>query len=110
MLPSNGTAQWAVGLFDSDGGVTSSRMSGPAEFVGTYLGQNLANDVGFLDAGELVIEAAVEIGEFGVVEAQKVQNGGVEVADVVAVFDRFVAQLVGLAVGDAAFDAAAGQP
>ena len=44
------------------------------------------------------------------VEAELVQDGGVDVGDVVAVLDGVEAELVGGAVGDAALDAAAGQP
>ena len=44
------------------------------------------------------------------VEAELVQHGGVDVGDVVAVFDGVEAELVGRAVGDAPLDAAAGHP
>ena len=71
--------------------------------------------------------AALEgVGEFGVVDAQLVEDGGVEVVDVdgfwsfavfvglndwVAVFvENVVAVVVGFAVGDAGFDAASGHP
>ena len=49
-------------------------------------------------------------GELAGVEAELVEDGGVDVGDVVAVFDGVEAELVGFAVGDAAFDAAAGHP
>src|SRR5437762_2435215 len=44
------------------------------------------------------------------IEAHQVQHGGVDVGDVVAVLDGVEADLVGDAVGNAALDAAAGQP
>ena len=44
------------------------------------------------------------------VEAELVQDRGVDVGDVVAVLDGVEAELVGRAVDDAALDAAAGQP
>ena len=44
------------------------------------------------------------------VDAELVENGGIEVADADFVFDDVVGVFVGFAVGDAAFDAAAGHP
>src|SRR6185437_2628510 len=44
------------------------------------------------------------------VQAEQTQDGGVDIGDVVAVLDRVETDFVGLAVGDAALDAAAGQP
>ena len=44
------------------------------------------------------------------VEAELVQDGRVDVGDVMPVLDGVEAEFVGRAVGDAAFDAAAGQP
>ena len=44
------------------------------------------------------------------VEAELVQDGGVDVGDVVAILDGVEAELVGRAVDDAALDAAAGHP
>jgi hypothetical protein len=49
-------------------------------------------------------------GELRVVEAEEVEDGGVEVMDVDGVLDDLGAEVVGLAVGDAALDAAAGEP
>ena len=49
-------------------------------------------------------------GEPARVEAELVQDRGVDVGDVVAVLDGVEAELVGRAVDDAALDAAAGQP
>ena len=45
-----------------------------------------------------------------VVDAQQMKHRGVQVVDVDHVLDGVVAELVGLAVGDAGLDAAAGQP
>ena len=44
------------------------------------------------------------------VDAELVENGGIEVADADFVFDDVVGVFVGFAVGDAAFDAAASHP
>lgn len=49
-------------------------------------------------------------GELGVIEAELVEDGRVEVMDVDFVFDCVEAEVVGLAVVDTAFDAAAGEP
>ncbi len=55
--------------------------------------------------------AALELErELRVVDAQAVQDRGVQVVDVDRVFRDVVAEVVGLAVGDAGLDAAAGQP
>src|SRR5438132_12353941 len=44
------------------------------------------------------------------IDAQQVQESGIEVVDFDRVFGDLVGEVVGLAVSDAAFDAAAGQP
>ena len=71
---------------------------------------DILDHVRFLHAGQLVVQAAVEVRQPAVVQAHQVQDGGVQVADVAAVDDGLVAELVGLAVAGAALDAAAGQP
>ena len=63
-----------------------------------------------MDVGEAEVAAAVAVGEAGVVEAHLVQDGGVQVVDVDAVFDGDEAEVVGGAVGQAAAEAAAGEP
>ena len=55
--------------------------------------------------------AALErVGEVLVVEAEQVQDGGLQVVNVNAPADAGVADLIGLAVCHSGFDAAAGQP
>lgn len=66
--------------------------------------------MGGVDAGEFLVEALEGESELIVVQAQLVENGGVEVADADFVFDDIVGILVGLAMSDAAFDPAAGHP
>ena len=56
------------------------------------------------------VAAGVAVGELLVVEAQEVQNRGVQVVDVDAVLDGLEAEVVGRAVDVAAAHAAAGQP
>ncbi len=72
--------------------------------------QDFLDHVGFLDAGEFVVEAAVEVGQVMRIEAGQVQDRGVQVADVAAVDDRFVAELVGLAITGPPLHAAARHP
>ena len=61
-----------------------------------------------LDSGEALIQALVGEGEAVVGDAHAVEDRRVEVVQVDGVFDDVVAEVVGLAVGGAAFHAAAG--
>ena len=63
-----------------------------------------------MHVGQAEVAAGVAVGELFVVEAQQVQDRGVQVVDVDLVLDRLEAELVGRAVDVAALDAAAGQP
>ena len=62
-----------------------------------------------MDVGQPLVAAAEAEGELGVVEAQLVQDRGVDVVESSGLIDGGVAELVGLAVGGAALEAAAGQ-
>ncbi len=62
------------------------------------------------DVGQAEIAAVVAIGQPRVIDAQQVQDRGVQVVDAHAVDDGLEAEFVGLAVVDAALDSAAGQP
>ena len=57
-----------------------------------------------------LVEPLVAVSEPAMVEAQKLQHGGVEVADVHRVLDDVVREFVGLAVDRARPRAAAGHP
>jgi hypothetical protein len=59
---------------------------------------------------EAEVAALESCGEFGVIEAEEMENGSVEVVDVDFVFDGVEAEFVGFPVVDAAFDAAASHP
>ena len=59
------------------------------------------------DVGEAEVAAGVAVGEFFVVEAEEVKDGGVEVVDVDFVLDGGEPEFVGGAVSATAFDAAA---
>ena len=59
--------------------------------------------------GEPPLEAVVEDAEVFVVEAEEVEQGGVEVVEGVNVFHGLESEFVGGAMADAGFDAGAGQ-
>jgi len=63
-----------------------------------------------LDVGQAHIATAEAESGTGVVDAQKVQHGGVEVVDFGAIFHGEIAEVVGGAVDGAALDASAGHP
>src|SRR4051812_20973020 len=60
--------------------------------------------------GEAEIAALEAVGEPLVVEAELVEERGVEIVDVDGVFDGVEAEVVGAAVAQAGLDAAAGEP
>ena len=62
------------------------------------------------DVGEAEIAAFESVDEAFVVEAEEVEDSGLDVVDVDGVFGDLHAEFVGGAVGDAGFDAAAGHP
>ena len=59
-----------------------------------------------MDVGEPHVAAAEADGELGVIHAQQVQHGGVQVVDLEAFIDSLVAVLVGAAVDGASCYAA----
>src|SRR5438132_12518523 len=63
-----------------------------------------------VDVREAIVAAAVEVGHLLVVNAQKVQDGGVEVVHVDPVLDGVPAEIVRRAVDHAALHAASGEP
>src|SRR5262249_7088770 len=63
-----------------------------------------------VDVGEPIVPAAEAVGQLFGVDAQQMQNGGVQVVDVDLLLGRVPAELVGGAMGHAAPDAAASQP
>ena len=71
--------------------------------------QQLRHDIA-MHIGQAEIAALEAIGQLGVVEAEQVQDRGVEVVDVDFVGGRVEAELVGLAESCSRFHAAAGQP
>ena len=60
--------------------------------------------------GQAEVSAAVAIGQAFVIETQQVQDRGVQVVDVDGVLGGHVAELIGVAVGETTFHAAAGEP
>ena len=73
-------------------------------------GKQSREDLGVVDVREPLVAAVVGEGEAVEVEAEQVEDRGVEVGDVAAVGDGVVAEVVGRAVGLAALDSAAGEP
>ena len=65
------------------------------------LGDQVVDHVA-VEIGEPVIAAAVVVGELGVVDAELIENRGVNVVDVHGILDRLPAEVVGGAVGEAA--------
>ena len=72
--------------------------------------QNISNDFCFLHAGEFEIQSLESVGEMFVVDAEEVQDGGVEIIDVNWIPGDVVTEIVGFAPGHAGFDAAASHP
>ena len=73
------------------------------------LSEDGLNDV-TVDVGEAIVAALEFIGELFVIDSEEVEEGGVEIVNVDGVFDGVKADVVGLAVGDAGFHAAASHP
>ena len=61
------------------------------------------------DVGETEISPAVAVGQFGVVDAHQIENGGVDVVHVDRLFDGLEAEVVGGSVGDAALYTTTGE-
>ena len=63
-----------------------------------------------MDVGEAEVASLEPVGQLGVIDAQAMEQGGVEIVNVHRVVDDVVAVVVGLAVDVSALDATAGQP
>src|SRR5688572_26412924 len=63
-----------------------------------------------VDVGEPEVAAAVEVSQLRMFHSQQMQNGRMQIVNVHAIFHSVVAELVGGAIRDAAFDSAAGHP
>ena len=63
-----------------------------------------------MHVGQAAVDAVVAEGQLGVVDAQQVQDRGVQVVAAGRARAVLPGPFVALAVGDAALDAAAGQP
>jgi hypothetical protein len=62
------------------------------------------------NVGQAKIPTVVTISQFGVIEAQQSQNGGVQVMDLDSVFHCLGAEFVGCAINSAAFGPATRHP
>lgn len=73
------------------------------------LRQDVVDNAAF-DIGQPEVAAAVGISQFFVIEAELVQDCGVQVVNVDFVFNRGESKVVGCSVNRATFDTASGQP
>src|SRR5690606_37343696 len=71
--------------------------------------QNVMHDRA-MDVGESEVAALVTVGELLVVDAEAVEDGGVEIVHVDGVFEDVVAEVVGEAVVESRLDASARHP
>ena len=78
-----------------------------SEFGG--LGEDFFDDLA-VDIGEAEISTLEAVGHAGVIEAEEMERGGLEIVDVDGVGEDIDAEVIGFAVGDAWFDAPAGHP
>src|SRR4051812_8037540 len=78
--------------------------------IGTVVGQDFFYDAAWFAVGDSFFLAVVVVKEFGVIEAEEVEQGGVIIVRTHGVNDGFVPEFVGFAVGHAAFDSTAGEP
>ena len=72
-------------------------------------GQDFFHDMS-VDVGQAEVSAGVVEGELFVVQAQQVQNGGLQVVNVDGIFDDMEAEFIGGSQSHTLFDSAAGQP
>ena len=97
------------------GGVSAAQLR-PTErrravvLIMVVLGENPLYRMGRFDPGDLFVQSPVGIDEAVVVDAQLMKNGGIEVADMDRVLGHAPAVVIGLPVGDASLDPAAGHP
>ena len=90
-------------------GAPSPLSSGEHHLDSMLSSYELVHDVA-VDVGEAKVAAIVAEGEPFVIQAQQVEDGGVEVVMRDAVLDGVHAELVGSAVGNPRFDTAARHP
>ena len=73
------------------------------------LRENRADHVS-MDVGESEMTALELISELGVIHTEAVENRGVQIVDFGGIFHDVVAEIVGLSMGDPAFNSAACHP
>jgi hypothetical protein len=81
----------------------------PASESRGTLGEEVFDHVA-VDVGEAEVATGMGVGEFFVIEAEEVEDGGVHVMHVDLVLDGVVTEVVGFAEGEAGFDARACEP
>ena len=90
----------AVPQLDRSHHISSPLSSGEHHLDSTLSGNELVHDIA-VDVGEAEVSAVVAEGEPLVIQAQQVEDGGVEVVMRDSVLDGVHAELVGGAVGNA---------
>ena len=83
---------------------------GPPADDARALRKDLLYHAGWFNARQLLIKTLILIGEAPVLHAEQMQQRRLEVAHMNGVFDNVIAELIRLAVHQAALDAATGQP
>ena len=63
-----------------------------------------------MHVGQAEVAALESVSQSGVLDAEQVQNRGMQIVDVNLVFDRVESEFIGLAVNDGGLDAAAAEP
>lgn len=74
------------------------------------LGQQILDDMCRQNSGEPLIQSLEFVAELFVIEAEQVQNRGVEVTDVQWIADDVVGKVVGFSINGARLGAASGHP
>ena len=78
-------------------------------FVVNYLSQNRLDHLA-VDIGQAVVTALEFEGQFRVIDAEAMEDGGVEVMDVYRVAGDVVGEVIGGAVGHSRLNASSGHP
>src|SRR5687768_1509939 len=92
------------------GGHRGNREEAKARQMPSCVAQNFFHDATGLRVGDAFFLAVMVVNEFGMIDAEEVEQGSVVIVWAYRIDDSFVSKFVGLAVSDAAFNAAARQP
>ena len=90
--------------------VRNVRHTKCADYYCTRSRQNFADHPAFAFGRQSLFLPVVDVGQFGMIQAELMQQRGLEVIRGDDVFDRAMAEFVGLAERHSGLDASAGQP